>query len=99
VLLIGLLILLSYRTQDQEPRYGLTHSKLYPTSILIKKNGLQACLQPNLMESFFSVGLLIPQMTNMCQDNATLVSIEGNVSEGSSLWRCSNGDGQYMAAM
>jgi hypothetical protein len=49
----GLLSLLSYRTQDHQPRDGNTHNGLgFLHQSLIKKTPYLTCLQPDLMERF-----------------------------------------------
>ena len=49
----GLLSLLSYRTQDHQPRDGTAHSELGPPlSITNERNAFPASLQPDLMEAF-----------------------------------------------
>ena len=48
----GLLNLLSYRTQDHQPRDRTTHNGLgSPTSVTDYENVLQACPQPNLIDT------------------------------------------------
>ena len=59
----GLLSLLSYRTQDRQPRDGTTHSGLGPSpSITKKENALQVCLLPHCIFSTevpFSLMILV----------------------------------------
>lgn len=44
----SLLILLSYNTQDYQPREGTTHSELIPLTPIINQENLpQACSQVN----------------------------------------------------
>jgi hypothetical protein len=57
-----LLSLLSYRTQDHQPRDGTTHSEQdLPTSIINQENALQAFSQANLREAFSPLKLLLPR--------------------------------------
>ena len=45
--------LLSYRTQNYQPRHGTTHNGLDPPPPITNlKNALQACLQLDLMEAY-----------------------------------------------
>ena len=58
--LIGLLSMLSYGTQDHQPRGAptLTHNALGPpTSITNKENTLQGYVQPDVMEVFSQLRL------------------------------------------
>ena len=52
--LTGLLSLLSYRTQDCQPRDGSTHYELGPCLLI---NALQFCLQPKLIKTFSQLRL------------------------------------------
>jgi hypothetical protein len=53
----GLLSLLSYRTQDHQPRVACTHNELGSSTLITKKNAVQACLQPDLKEAFSQLRL------------------------------------------
>ena len=58
----GLLNLLSYSTQDYQPRGVPTHSELGPLpSIINQENALQACPQANLVGVFAQLRFPLPK--------------------------------------
>jgi hypothetical protein len=60
----GLFSLLSYRTQDHQPRDGTTHNVLGPpTSIINQENGPTDLPTGNLMEVFSQLNLLFPEVS------------------------------------
>jgi hypothetical protein len=70
----GLLILLSYKTQDKQLRDGTIHNGLVPPpSITSEENVLKTCLEPDLIEAFFNWGFLFSNDFSLFQVDIKLV--------------------------
>jgi hypothetical protein len=63
-----LILLLSYRTLNHQPRDCPTHSGLGPQPSITKK-------MQDLVEAFFSIEVPFFQITSLCQVNIKLASI------------------------
>ena len=64
-LLLMVLSLLSYRTQNHQPRESSIHSGHGPPTSIT--NALQACLQTNFMEAIPQLSSLFPGDSSLCQ--------------------------------